>query len=111
MFDLNEDLKKLFLIGVGAVAITAEKSKEIIDELMEKGQLMVNQGRILNEELKRNTNAKTKNVNTSNKQVKYNDEIKNNIYNQLDKLGKEEIAELQAKLIELQENESEQFKG
>ena len=31
---LSEDMKKLVLLGIGAAALTAEKSKELIDELV-----------------------------------------------------------------------------
>ncbi|WKY42910.1 phasin family protein [Eubacteriaceae bacterium ES2] len=51
---IGEDLKKVFLAGVGAVATTAEKSQELINELVEKGELTVEQGKVLNEELKHN---------------------------------------------------------
>lgn len=51
---IGEDLKKVFLGGVGAVATTAEKSQELINELVEKGELTVEQGKVLNEELKHN---------------------------------------------------------
>ena len=36
---LSEDMKKLVLLGIGAAALTAEKSKELIDELVKKGEL------------------------------------------------------------------------
>lgn len=52
--NISEDLKKIFLFGVGAMAITAEKSKILIDELVQKGEITVEQGKILNEELKHN---------------------------------------------------------
>jgi len=50
--ELSETARKLFLAGVGAVAETAEKSKKIIDELVDKGELSVEEGKKLNEELK-----------------------------------------------------------
>ena len=37
MTTLSDGLKTIFLAGVGAVAVTAEKSKEIIDDLVKKG--------------------------------------------------------------------------
>ena len=43
--------KDIFLAGVGALAIGAEKSKEVIDQLIAKGELTVEQGKELNEEL------------------------------------------------------------
>lgn len=50
--DLGEDVKKIFLAGVGAIAVTAEKSRDLVEELVKKGQLTVEQGKVLNEELK-----------------------------------------------------------
>ena len=55
---LSEDMKRIFLAGVGAVAVTGEKSKAIIDQLVQKGELTVEQGRVLNEELKHNVREK-----------------------------------------------------
>lgn len=54
MEGLGENVKKLLLAGVGAAATTVEKSKEILDDLVEKGELTVEQGKALNEELKHN---------------------------------------------------------
>ena len=45
MNNFSDDLKKIFLAGVGAVAMTAEKSKEMIDQLVTKGELTVEQGK------------------------------------------------------------------
>ena len=49
--DLGEGLNKLFLAGVGAVAMGAEMSGALIDELVKKGEETVEQGKSLNEEL------------------------------------------------------------
>ena len=46
--------KKILLAGIGTVAVTAEKSKDVLDELVKKGELTVEQGKVLNEELKHN---------------------------------------------------------
>lgn len=54
MDQLGEGLRKLILAGVGAVAATKEKSEVIFQELVRKGELTVEQGRVLNEELKHN---------------------------------------------------------
>lgn len=48
----GDSMKKIMLAGIGAVAVTAEKSKELVDELVVKGELTVEQGKVLNEELK-----------------------------------------------------------
>ena len=58
-FNFGEGLHKVFLAGVGALATTAEKSQEIVDDLVRKGELTVEQGKALNTELKRKA-AETK---------------------------------------------------
>ena len=54
MDQLGEGLRKLILAGVGVAAATKEKSEVIFQELVRKGELTVEQGRVLNEELKHN---------------------------------------------------------
>ena len=54
MDQLGEGLRKLILAGVGAAAATKEKSEVIFQELVRKGELTVEQVRVLNEELKHN---------------------------------------------------------
>ena len=55
MADLNlgEGLRKIVLAGIGALATTYEMSSEIVDELVKKGEITVEQGKALNTELKR----------------------------------------------------------
>lgn len=50
--NIAESFQNIFLAGVGALSIGGEKAKEVIDELVERGQVTVEQGRKLNEELK-----------------------------------------------------------
>ena len=59
MNNLSEELKKILVAGIGAVATTIEKSKDVVDELVKKGELTVEQGKTLNEELKHNLTKKT----------------------------------------------------
>lgn len=51
--ELNEGLKKIFLAGVGAIATTAETAKDVVENLVKKGEITVEQGKVLNEELKK----------------------------------------------------------
>ena len=51
-FDFGDGLRKVFLAGVGALATTVEQSQEIVDDLVKKGELTVEQGKALNAELK-----------------------------------------------------------
>ena len=54
MDQLSEGVRKLIFACIGAVAATKEKSEVILDELVKKGELTVEQGKVLNEELKHN---------------------------------------------------------
>ena len=96
----GDEMKKVFLAGVGAVASTVEAGQQVIDKLVEKGELTIQQGKVLNEELKHNLEN-------------YKDDLKNgvvkegiNILDNIEKLSKDEIKKLKEKLIDL-ENKSE----
>ncbi len=52
MDKLTDGIKTLLLAGVGAVALTADKSQEILKDLVARGELTVEQGKALNQELK-----------------------------------------------------------
>ena len=58
MDQLGESIRKLILAGIGAVAMTKEKSADVLKDLVKKGELTVDQGRVLNEELKHNLKEK-----------------------------------------------------
>lgn len=49
---LDEGVRKLILAGIGAVAVTKQRSEGILHDLVKQGELTVEQGRVLNEELK-----------------------------------------------------------
>ena len=91
MSNFNEDLKKVLLAGIGAVAVTAEKSKEVVEQLVKKGELTVEQGKVLNEELKHNVAEKLREQLTVDK-----------ISKDLEKVNDEELEILKAKIEELQ---------
>lgn len=52
-FNFGEGLRKVLLAGVGALATGVEKAPAIIDDLVKKGEITVEQGKSLNEELTR----------------------------------------------------------
>ena len=54
MEKISDSMKKILLAGIGAAAVTTEKAKDVADELVKKGSLTVEQGKVLNEELKHN---------------------------------------------------------
>lgn len=98
MDHLGENLKKVLLAGIGTVAVTAEKSKEILEEMVKKGELTVEQGKVLNQELKHNIKATMKEkVNVSVKPSSPEE-----LRELLDKMTPEQIAELKQKLQEME---------
>ena len=42
--EFEKGFRDIFLAGVGAMAITGEKAKEVLDALIEKGGVTVEQG-------------------------------------------------------------------
>lgn len=108
--ELGEGIKKLLLAGIGTAAVTAEKSKEVLDELVKKGELTVEQGKVLNQELKHNIKESVKkNVNVTLKPSNP-DELKDVLSKMSpDQLAalKEQIAQMQAKDVEAEEAKEE----
>lgn len=43
----NNPLQQIFLAGVGALAIGAEKSQQVVDQLVEKGKITVDEGKAM----------------------------------------------------------------
>ena len=99
-----DGLKKLFYAGIGGVAITGEKLKDVIDVMAEKGELTVEQGKVLNEELKHNIKKTVKeNVNVS---VKAN--TPDELNDLLDKMSPEQLEALKAQLKKMEEPEDKE---
>lgn len=86
MSNFTDDFKKVLLAGVGAVATTAEKSKEVIQTLMEKGQITAQQGKVLLDEMAE------KGKQTMEQSKIKNEELKRNIKDKIrEKVGSDEI--------------------
>ncbi len=58
--DFSDCMKKVFLAGVGAAATAVESASDIVNKLVEKGEITFEQGKVLNEELKRDAKQKAK---------------------------------------------------
>lgn len=103
-FDLGEELKKVVLAGIGAVATTAEKSKELIDQLVQKGEITVEQGKVMNEELKRNIQEKMKeNVTVVVKEEASVDKM----VEKMDEMSPEELQAIKDKLARMAQEDVE----
>ena len=109
--ELGEGIKKILLAGIGTAAVTAEKSKEVLDELVKKGELTVEQGKVLNQELKHNIKESVKkNVNVTLKPSNP-DELKEVLGKMTpDQLAalKEQISKMQAKDVDAEETAEEE---
>lgn len=103
MEKLGSGLKKVLLAGIGAVAVTGEKSKELLDEMVKKGELTVEQGKALNEELKHNIKSTVKekvNVKVKISSPEELDEL-------LDKMTPEQMALLKQRIDEMEKKQEE----
>ncbi|MBQ1427899.1 MAG: phasin family protein [Aeriscardovia sp.] len=60
--DLGSDAKKIFLAGLGAMSSAADKGEEIVDKLVSKGELTVEEGRQLNTALAHKVQTGTENL-------------------------------------------------
>ena len=101
-FAFDEEMKKVFYAGVGAMALTGEKAKALVDILVEKGQITVEQGKVMNEELKHKIKDKVKENVTVVEKASTSDFIEN-----LENLTPDELALLKEKLSHIENNESE----
>lgn len=59
---MEDVFKKIMLLGIGTMATTYEKASSLVNDLVEKGQITLNQGKQLNEELKRVMNDEESNI-------------------------------------------------
>ncbi|HLR20809.1 MAG TPA: phasin family protein [Tissierellaceae bacterium] len=92
---MQDLLKNVFLAGVGSMALSYEKSKDLVNDLINKGRITVKQGEQLNEELKRVTKE-----NFSESKDKVEKDIKNYLEG-LDLATKEDIENLNKRIDEI----------
>lgn len=92
MEKFSDNIKKIILAGIGAVAVTAEKSKDLLDEMVEKGELTVEQGKVLNEELKHNIRKTVKKTESEKPSADVISDL-------LDRMTPEEIAALKEQIL------------
>ncbi len=94
---ISGELRKVLLAGIGAVATTAEKSKDLVDALVAKGELTVEQGKVLNEELKRNVSESIQQA----KETK-TAPASRTVLEQMDSMTPEQLREIREKLEKLE---------
>lgn len=60
--NVGDGFKNIFLAGIGAMALTGEKAKEVVDKLVETGEMTVEQGKDINSELRHRADEATETV-------------------------------------------------
>ena len=88
--NIGSDIKKLLLASLGAVAMTSEKAKELIDDLVKKGEITLEQGKALNEELTRKVKSEMERAKSA--------PTADDVIKMLGKLSPKELIKLQQKL-------------
>ena len=103
MGSLGDGVKKVLLAGIGTAAVTAEKSKEVLDKMAERGEAAVEQGKVLNQELRHNIKKTVKenvNVSVRTSSPEELDEL-------LDKMTPEQMALLKQRIDEMEKKQEE----
>lgn len=62
MTTIADGLKDVFLAGVGAMALGAEKTQELVEQLIAKGEITVEQGKEINSEVLKRAQATAERV-------------------------------------------------
>ena len=101
---MREELKKIFLMGLGAMSMTNEKAEALKKELLQKGEEMLEAGKVANEELKHNLKETLKENITV---VVQEDITPDKLKEAISKLSKEEKNELLKSLKEEEKKKDE----
>ncbi|RZN42915.1 MAG: hypothetical protein EF813_00930 [Methanosarcinales archaeon] len=93
---MSETLRKLGLIGIGVLAITEEKIRQTVDELIEKGEMNREEGKSLVHELL---------TEKKNQMQELGDRISEDVQNAVDRskiATKDDVARLEEKIVGLE---------
>ncbi|WP_434284394.1 phasin family protein [Clostridium botulinum] len=102
---INE-FKNILLAGIGSAAYTYEKASDLVDEMVQKGKITVNEGKELSEELKRTIDENKKSKNSSEeKQLTREDII--SIFNELNFVNKNDLNDINNKIKSLEDKISQ----
>lgn len=103
-----QEVKKIFLAGVGAAVMTYDKALEIIEQLVARGKLTVEEGKELSEELKKDIKekaelAKNKASNKIQDLKSVTKDDVNEILKSFDFATKSEIDDIKVRITKLEE--------
>lgn len=97
MFD---ELKNILLAGIGSAAYTYEKANKLIDNMVEKGKLTIDEGKDLSQELKRTIATKTKE--TSEKIKPFSKEDMKELLSQMNFASKSDLDQIKERIAKLE---------
>ncbi len=104
---IEEQLKNVVYVTVGAASVALEKAKEMVSEFQKKGKAACEKCQVNNEELKHNIKeAVDKVINVT--VVK--DETTDEFIEKMDTLSKEDLTKIKEKIASLEEQPSEEAK-
>ncbi|HDN65853.1 MAG TPA: hypothetical protein ENF23_06150 [Methanosarcinales archaeon] len=98
---MSETIKKLGLIGIGVLAITEEKIRQTVDELIEKGDVNREEGKSLVQELLAEKKKQMQEL---------RDTISNSVQNSIDRskiATTDDVARMEDKIAELEKTVKE----
>ena len=99
----KSSLERIIIAGVDAITKTAENAGDLLDDLVKKGTLTVEQGKALNEELKHEIKT---NINDASQAVQSS--VVNWFVNIMDKLTPDDLEKIRMKMDELENEKGEQ---
>ena len=91
-------IEKDLLAGIGQLPLLPKSQKDLLDEMVEKGELTVEQGKVLNEELKHNVKKTVKEKVNALKPASAEE-----LSDLLDKMTPEQIAALKEQILKKEE--------
>ncbi|MDD3336674.1 MAG: hypothetical protein PHI98_14375 [Eubacteriales bacterium] len=97
MANFSEDLRKILMAGVGAVSTAAEKLPEALDTLAKRGEETLEQGKVLNEQLRHEIKQAVK----ENVTVVETAMDKDGVLNAMNTMSAEELDAVEKKIAEL----------
>ena len=97
MEKIGDGLKKFLLVGIGAAAVTVEKSQQIVDELVKKGEITVEHNKELQHNVKKTLDARKMDAKTMEERVA--------------NMGKEELETLKAIIKAAEQTEEEKMEA
>lgn len=103
--EFSEDLKKIFYAGVGAIALSEEKAKAVYEELVRRGEIAVEHGKVVNEELKHDLRKAKKEFE---QRVRENCKpTKEDVLRDLGKLSKEDLEEIKRQMNDMESTDEQ----